>query len=174
MLATLPGPTERVPQFHCRIAVLMLAGSVFAGCHWGRHEALAPGDFDRETTIPADIEAVWNAVIDVFGERDLAIDRMERASGFIGTDWMTSGWVTSAPHVGYLDCSGKMSFGKPVRPSAHEGRFNVVVRESDDEVVLKINSIWRAYRNAERVDCLSTGLIEEELHAEVRTRAASF
>lgn len=151
---------------------MLLAGGLISGCHWRRQEAPEPRGFDRETTIPAHIDEVWSAVIDVLGERDWPIDHLERASGFVGTDWVTSGWLTPAPHVGYLDCGGALSFGKREDLSAHHGRFNVVLCESVDGVVLKINSTWRAYRDAQWVDCVSTGLIEDELHAEIRARAS--
>ena len=112
---------------------------------------------------------VWDLVIDVFGDRNWAIDNLERDSGIITTDWM------SADNVSYQDCG---SPGFLSSDSDHMGRFNVVVRETDDGVSMRVTTSWEATRSSDDdeisiVECLSTGILERELHEEVRERLES-
>jgi uncharacterized lipoprotein len=108
---------------------------------------------------------VWDLVIDVFGDRNWAIDNLERASGIITTDWMR------ADNVSYQDCG---SPGFLSSHSDHMGRFNVVVRETDEGVSIRVTTSWEATRSSDDdisiVECLSTGVLERELHEDVRER----
>ena len=108
---------------------------------------------------------VWDLVIDVFGDRNWAIDNLERDSGIIATDWMRD------DNVSYQDCG---SPGLLSVDSNHMGRFNVVVRETDDGVSIRVTTSWQATRSFDNigniVECLSTGILERELHEEVQER----
>ena len=112
---------------------------------------------------------VWDLVIDVFGDRNWPIDELERDSGIITSDW------TPADNVSYQDCGGSGIFG---RPQNHIGRFNIVVRESEVGVSMRVTTSWRATRTViveDEVDltCVSTGVFERELHDEVGRRLAN-
>ena len=138
---------------------------VFAAC------ATAPvaRQFDRTATFPgADFDAVWNAVIDLFGERGWAIDNMEKNSGLITTDWMTA-------DESYLDCGSAGALG---RNYDQMGRFNIVAREQSDGVSLTVNTTWRARRqvldgNPGATECFSTGVLERVVHEQVTLRIGS-
>ena len=123
--------------------------------------------FDRTATFPgADFDAVWNAVIDLFGEEGWAIDNMEKDSGLITTDWMTA-------DESYLACGSSGLAGE----YGHMGRFNVVAREQGGGVSLTVNTSWRVTRrlldvNAVR-ECLSTGVLERVVHDQVTLRIGS-
>jgi hypothetical protein len=120
---------------------------------------------DRQVNLPGvDFDDAWNAVIDLFGERNWTIDNMEKASGFITSDWMGTSTGT------YVDC-GSPGIGADQN---HRGRFNVVVREGNGGVSVTVNTTWQATRvlMGERgaIECVSTGLLEREVHGEIRRR----
>lgn len=113
----------------------------------------------------------WDTVIDVFAERTWAIDNVERASGLITTDWMLAG--DSAEE--YMDC-GSAGFLNAHRD--HEVRFNVLVREGGSGAGLTVNTAMRATSWDTMngipegvVQCVSTGVLEREIHDEVMGRA---
>ncbi len=144
-------------------AVMLLAAAACASAPVARSfESLAdyPG---------ASFARVWDLVIDVFGDRNWAIDNLERDSGIITTDWMR------ADNVSYQDCGSPGFLSTP--DSDHMGRFNVVVRETDDGVSIRVTTSWEATRSSDNdisiVECLSTGILERELHEEVRERLGS-
>lgn len=143
---------------------LFLVTAALSGC------ATAPKvqEFDRSSTYSdATFDQVWNAVIDMFGERNWAISNMEKASGFINTDWMRVNGMGK-----YLDC------GNPgiLTESNHMGRFNIVVRQEAGTKVT-INTVWRAQRalgqTTTDVDCVSTGVLEGELHTALASKLRS-
>jgi uncharacterized lipoprotein len=125
-------------------------------------------EFDRQITIPgASFDRVWTTLIDLFGERNWTITNMEKASGFINTDWMNAGGTN------YMDC-GKAGILVETSPM---GRFNVVVRPDSvgNGTSVKINTSWRvtrAFGNSTPtvVECYSTGILEQEVHTALRRR----
>lgn len=127
--------------------------------------------FDRQVTIPgADFDAAWNAIVDIFGERNWTIANMEKASGFINSEWMDA-----TNSRAYVDCgSPGMSIERGRR-----GRFNLVLREAPggDGVTLTVNTTWQAERefggSYTAIECASTGELEAELQEEVRERVGA-
>jgi uncharacterized lipoprotein len=122
-------------------------------------------EFERSVTIRGStFDKVWADLIDLFEERDWQILDMDIASGSVNTDWMT---VENAKK--YYDC------GNPgvMTDSNHMGRFNVVVR-GEEATRVTINTSWRANRafrsGGSIVNCASTGVLEKELHAELKRR----
>jgi hypothetical protein len=121
--------------------------------------------FDRSVLLSgASFDATWNQIIDVFGERNWPISNMEKASGFINTDWMR---VPNSTR--YMDC-GSPGMNIDTNP---QGRFNIVVRE-DGGTRVTINTLWRTTRGMGQTqwleDCTSTGVLEGQIHSELRTR----
>lgn len=156
-----------------RVATLVLSCLIpvlSAGC-----ASVPPAQRDVESRIElpgASFEAVWNGVIDLFGERHWPITNMERASGFIATDRLTVDRLER-----YVDCG---------RPSAFEGfsnhtvRFNVIVRDLEGGTSLAVNTAWSAVRTSGldrthqvAVTCVSTGELEREILDQVRARISS-
>jgi uncharacterized lipoprotein len=116
----------------------------------------------------SDFNTAWDAAIDVFAERLWPIYSLERASGLITTDWMTA-------HRSEMDC-GEAGLTNTHRD--HEVRMSVVIREADSGSSLTVHTAarsarWDVINGSFRgmVDCVSTGLIEREVHDDVRRRA---
>ena len=127
-----------------RVATVLLA--VLAAC------ATAPmaRQIDRTVTVPrADFGAGWDAVIDIFGERTWAIDNMERDSGLITTDWMIAGDMSGS----YMDCgSAGLSSDRN-----HTHRTTRALGSGAGHLV----------------QCVSTGVLEREIHEEVTSRVGN-
>lgn len=110
----------------------------------------------------------WEAVIDLFSERNWAILNMERDSGLITTDWMSLGNEAAT----YADC------GSPGLATVRETtvRFNVRVKEIDDATSVAVNASFRQLRtfdgNSLTIDCTSKGTVEALIHDEVEDRSA--
>ena len=106
---------------------------------------------------------MWDIVVDMFGDRNWAIENSERDNGTISTDW------TRNDDVSYRDCG---SSGFRATDSDHMGRLSAVVRETANGVSVRVTTSWRVTRNSANsissVECLSTGMLERELHDEVR------
>ncbi len=110
----------------------------------------------------------WDLVVGEFTNRAWAIDNLERDSGIITSEW------TSAEgdlYGSYRDCG---SAGFRANFSNYRGRFHAVVREIDDGVSVSLTTSWEATRNSSNsisiVACLSTGLLELDLHRTLRRR----
>lgn len=121
-------------------------------------------DYDNTFTLQASLDDTWEAVIDVFGESNWPIDQMERASGFISTDWLRA-----EDH--HLDCGGS---GITVT-NRHQVRFNLTVREiRPGEAQLTVNTTMQAYRSfgnsGNWIECTSRGSIEAFVHDRVLQR----
>ncbi len=144
---------------------LLLAG-LLAAC------ATAPvaRQFERRATVPAEFAAVWDAVIDIFGERSWAIDNMDRESGIITTDWMLTGQLADS----YMDCGS----APLATDREHMTRFNIVVREAASGSYITVNTAHRVKRYllgdppAGVINCVSTGVLESEIHEEVTRRTS--
>ncbi len=143
-------------------AVVLLAAT---GCA----TAPVPRNFDTLADYPgASFTEVGDAVIQVLGDRNWVIANFDRDNGIIATDLMTD------VDASYWDCG---SAGFRATHSDHAGRVDVVVREIDDEVSIRVTTSWQVVRNSSRsidiVECLSTGVLERELHDAVRRRLRS-
>lgn len=108
---------------------------------------------------------IWDIVVDMFGDRNWPIESSERDNGTISTEW------TRNDDVSYRDCG---SSGFRATDSDPMGRLSAVVRETANGVSVRVTTSWRVIRNSANsissVECLSTGMLERELHDEVRRR----
>ncbi len=123
-------------------------------------------DFDTFAYYPAaSFTEVGDAVIDVLVDRNWVIDNFDRDNGIIATEWLRD------VDVSYWDCG---TAGFRASFSDHSGRVDVVVLEADTEVSITVTTSWQTVRNSSNsigiVECLSTGLLEREVHDSVRRR----
>ena len=140
-------------------AVVLLASTACASAPVTR-------DFDDVSDYRAvSFTEVWDAVVDMSLDQNWAIDALDRDSGLITTEW------TSADNVLYRDCGEPGFRATYIDPM---GRFDLVVRETDNGASVMVTTSWRVTRNSANslssVDCLSTGTLERELHDAVRRR----
>lgn len=130
-----------------------------------------PRQFDRQIVVDADFATVWDALVEMFGERVWVIDNLDRESGIVTTDWM----LANDEAHSYMDCgSGFFDSDRD-----HVFRFNVILRESGSETSVTVNSAHRTTRYplgeepGELVTCVSTGVLERMIHEDLRERVGA-
>lgn len=144
----------------CAVLASVVAAAASASAP-GRHSV------NSTATIPASYDATWNALIDLFAERNWAIQNLDRSSGLITTDWMTI-------DEKYADCGG--SGLATVQGTGV--RFNVRVKNDDSRSSdVSVNATFRQTRSFDGrtgvVDCVSNGTVEAFVHRAVDARALS-
>ena len=140
-------------------AVVLVASTACASAPVAR-------DFDDRADYRAvSFNEAWDVVVDMLGDLNWVIDTMDRNSGMITTEW------TSSDDASYRDCGNS---GFRATDSDQMGRFDVVVRETDNGVSVGITTSWRVIRNSANsirsVECFSTGVLELDLYDAVRRR----
>ena len=110
----------------------------------------------------------WDLVVGEFAGRGWTIDNLERDSGIITSEWASA---EGDFYRSYRDCG---TAGFRANFSNYRGRFHAVVREVDDGVSVSFTTSWEVTRSATNsigiVECLSTGLLELDLHRTLRRR----
>jgi len=135
--------------------------------------AVAPAPRQIQNSFPIDkpFDAVWQSVIETFGELNLPIMNMEKASGLITTDWIS--FQGQKDEIGYCSC-GEAGF--PFVEQDRSGRFNVYVKKiSDTASEIKVNAIfeqfskdiWSRFGTTTKRHCVSTGKLEAEIYKRV-------
>lgn len=126
----------------------------------------APVARQIQSSFPVDqpFEKVWTAVIETFAELNLPILNMEKASGFITTDWLN-------PDSSFYDC-GTPPFSTARRGTL--GKFNVFVKKiSDSSCEMKVNCLfdltifYTGPGGAKKYSCVSTGKLEKQIYDRV-------
>lgn len=149
--------------------LLLLAGLAFA-CSSYRPAATYPAP--EPIVIPVTPDSVWPAVVDVVTERQLAIQTIDRASGFLQTSTMRSRGSQ------YWDC-GTQRMQDP--DAAALGQMRTVALADQGVVVsLTISAVPRAggttllrvTANPDRAyeRCVSKGVLEAEFSQQIQAR----
>lgn len=141
-----------------------------AACIAGAASATAPKAHKVTATrgVNYSFESTWTALIDVFADRNWAIDNLDKESGIVTTDWMSLGDEAER----YADCgsSGLSTV------EATQIKFNVRVKGDASASTVSVNTKFRQQRrfdsNVAVVDCSSTGAVESEVQRQVDSMAA--
>jgi hypothetical protein len=121
-------------------------------------------------SVDAPFDRTWTALIDVFGDRNVPIRTLERASGFVATDRLTVG---AHDGVVWADCGTDMGERLP----AEYAIYNVRVRGDSVQSTVQVTVLWtasyQALRNSRVLtkECVSTGIWEQESEAAIKLRA---
>lgn len=153
-----------------RINDMLRVGTVAAACIAGAASATAPKAHKVTATrgVNYSFESTWTALIDVFADRNWAIDNLDKESGIVTTDWMSLGDEAER----YADCgsSGLSTV------EATQIKFNVRVKGDASASTVSVNTKFRQQRrfdsNVAVVDCSSTGAVESEVQRQVDSMAA--
>lgn len=109
-------------------------------------------------TVSASFGRTWDAVIDVFAERNIPVKTIERMSGFIATD--------ALPVSDRRQASRWASCGSA---SPESVVYNVVVRGDSARATVNVTALWT--RSAGRVQCSSQQVWETAVEGDVKRRA---
>jgi hypothetical protein len=146
--------------------MLALVFGLFAGCVTPPSTAPTPR---TAMSVNAPFAKTWNAVIDVFSDRNIPIRTIDRTSGLIATDKLS---VPAQQGVKWADC-GKNN-GEAVPPQL--AVYNVLVRGDSTQSTVKVTVAWTSVvtpmgGNAQGVDCVTHGVWESDLENTVRAKA---
>jgi hypothetical protein len=146
---------------------VVLASVVFAAASATAPKPKGSYKFERSRTVKTSVDAAWTALIDTFADRDWAIDKLDKASGIITTDWMS---LTSGQADEFADCGSA-----PLATTRSQVRFNVTVREVPTGAAVVVNTTFRQLRQVSDasgvIDCTSKGVVETIIHESVAARA---
>jgi hypothetical protein len=119
------------------------------------------------TTVNASFNKTWDAVIDLFADRNIPIRTMDRASGFISAEPALAGSDEDA----WAKCGGFGMYGGP-----SSAVYNLLVRGDSTKSTVRMTVKWihasRAPIDKTR-ECSTTGVLEGLIESQVRTRAES-
>jgi hypothetical protein len=153
-----------------------------AGCAGGgtKIEPPAPAATRTAAVVAAPSSSTWEAVIDVFAERNIPIRTMERASGFIATEQLG---VDERESLQWADCGRSITplkwrrdkDGKKVEVKEfppNRAIYNVLVRGDNTRSTVKVTVRWTymgMYRGS--TECTTKGIWEGEAESEIKRRA---
>lgn len=106
--------------------------------------------------------------MDVFATKNIPIKTMDRSSGFIATEEMTSGMTTSRTPQTYADC-GRAAVG--TYPAPTHANYNIRVKGDSTRSTVLVSVFWKQVGGA--FHCTSRGVWEADTESEIKTRAES-
>lgn len=110
--------------------------------------------------VAASFDKTWNAVVDVFADRNIPIRTIDRSSGFIATEPLG---VSEDEGPDWADCgSGEGGEVSPVRAI-----YNVRVRGDSSATTVRVTVRWSS---AER-ECVTRGVWEGDAERNIAARA---
>lgn len=125
------------------------------------------------TPVTASFGRTWDAVIDVFAERNIPIRTIERSSGFIATENLKTPYEPRSAKDRRdvkADCGHE---GALVYTPTH-AVYNIVVRGDSAHATVRATVAWVSIVDAlkgETYECSTTGLWEGRVEADIRDRA---
>jgi hypothetical protein len=141
-----------------------------------KYQAPPPPAPRLATTVRASQPKTWDAVIDVFAERNIPIRTMERASGFIATDQLG---VSNSEGGEWADCGklkwpkqGKEKKATSTRLSPNRATYNVLIRGDTVSSTVKVTARWvHISERGAMIECMSNGSWEQALEREIVGKA---
>ena len=118
------------------------------------------------TAVNASFGKSWDATIDVFAEKGISIETLDRASGLIVPAGRVYVPADLATIDGLADC-GKAGSGLAYSPT--DVKYNVVVRGDSTQSTVQVRAFYRAERAP--YECVSRGLFERATETDIKDRA---
>ncbi len=148
------------------ILTLLSTGCVFAGTT-GPEILPTPRP---NTIVAAAFTKTWNAVIDVFSDKNIPIGVIDRSSGLIATQQL---WISASDtSENWADC-GKDPHGESFAPAF--AVYNIVVRGDTVNSTVRTTVKWYGRQTQagpiSGYDCVSRGVWENDMDAAIKARA---
>ncbi len=142
-------------------AIQLIAMVTVSGCMSGPSTSVAPR---QATRVSAPQTRTWDAVVDVFADRNIAIRTMDRSSGFIATDELS---VSRSEGLEWADCGKNLSGAI----SPDRAVYNVLTRGDSSASTVKATVRWVARAGDKLIECTTKGTWEREAEADIKQRA---
>ncbi len=146
------------------VSILMLAA---VACAHGPTTQVTP----REATpVNASFERTWNAVIDVFAERNIPIATIDKTSGLIATRSLLISAAEDTVRT-WIDCGDAWGVYKVAY-----AEYNVLVRGDSVRSTVKISAAWNFQQSMgmfgeHKGNCVTKHVWERAAEADIRARA---
>jgi hypothetical protein len=141
---------------------------LLAACTYTPPGTVAP--VRAPTPVQAPFTRAWNAVIDVFADRNIPIRTIDRASGFAATEALS---VNSEDGKAWADCGA--TDGGPLGPE--RATYNVLVRGDSTASTVRITVTWSTTvrladgRTPYGQDCTTRGVWEADVESKIKAIA---
>lgn len=113
--------------------------------------------------IDVSFDKAWNAVIDVFAEKNISIKTLDRSSGLIVAERgsISSNQYLNPDIVNWSDCGG---FSPTMRVYANRVGYNILVRGDSVRSTIKANFVFEHIGTGQYssdFECVSKGVLED-------------
>jgi len=117
--------------------------------------------------VAASFAKTWDAVIDVFAERNIPLRTLDRSSGFAATDELGADGSARL---------GRLRIGcNSWRRGPRHAIWNVRLKGDSAAALILVTARWWIFRgkgtNGTRIDCVTTGAWERDAESAIRDRA---
>jgi uncharacterized lipoprotein len=116
------------------------------------------------------LDDVWQAVIETFSDLNIPLDKIEKDSGLITTDWIRLSDKKTAKT--YMNCREKG--GALIADITRRVRFNVFIKKTEEGSQIKINCnfqwISTARNGSVTEDCTTTGVFEKKIFEAIEAK----
>jgi hypothetical protein len=149
----------------CWRITLVLLGLSIAGC--ARYRPPPPAQERAGTEVNASAGRTWDAVVELFAARNIAIRNMERVSGFIAAEPVSVGvQMTKADVLAHCGSVGELIYAPT------NATYNVLVRGDSARAIVKVTVLWRRLLPPEiHFDCTTFDRFEPMFEAAVKALA---
>ena len=125
-----------------------------------------PSIQNRFEISPGNVDAAWNAVIQLFADRGWEMEALNRSAGIIYARGVE---IDPADVDAYMECKSGI-----MEDVDHLGDFGIAVRQNGEVFTLTVNVEWVVMRtlvteNPVMFHCESTGEFERQFHDSVVT-----
>lgn len=119
------------------------------------------------TSVNAPVSKTWDAVVDLFADKNIAIRTMDRTSGFISAEPA----LVSSEGNAWAKCGGFSIYGGP-----SSAIYNMLVRGDTTRSTVRMTVKWTHASRAgidKTRECSTTGVLEDQIESQIRARAES-
>ena len=145
-------------------SVLRLSVAVFIGCTSPAPPAPPPRP---AVDLAASTDATWNAVIDLFVDRNIPIKTMDRASGFMSGELVP---LAEEDARAWADCGTQLG----PDPPATTGTFNILIRGDSSRASIRVTAKWirddRSEATRDARVCTTRSVWERGIEGAVRAK----
>lgn len=164
--------SQKFPTFV--VLVVSILAILCSGCVY--YQPPQVYNYDKEKIFPKPYDEVWQKAIEWFGTKGTPVKNLDKASGFISTEYQLSTDDLDSKSLNYLCDCGKSGYSGIIGSVIENanGNFNIIVTKVDEQnTKVIINTFYKAdlYSRAageasetyqRKINCNSTGHLEKE------------
>jgi hypothetical protein len=118
-------------------------------------------------SVAASFDRTWNAAIDVFTERNIDIQTLDKASGLIEPRGMRYKKDEGTNMTKYAKCGSFIGLTAPLASAS----YNLVIRGDSTHSTVHAHAFYTSVNAQNGPDCTSTGAWEQQIENQIKSRA---